>query len=162
MRKKAIILVAACVMIIVVIFFVFFVFRTPTQQTTKDPYFVAYYNEFNKTPTLTYTYSFSPPVSMYRALLIALITGGWNATSLKNTTIRVELDYCAFINSPSSTGFDLLYPVTHSVVDWSPQQINDTTTYRYVWTITVGARLYYVDVATAELVSTACLIQTFP
>lgn len=54
MRKKAIILVAACVMIIVVNFFVFFVFRTPTQQTTKDPYFAAYYNEFNKTPKLTY------------------------------------------------------------------------------------------------------------
>lgn len=162
MRKRASILVAACVMIIVVIFFVFFVFRTPTQQTTKDSYFTAYYNEFDKTPTLTYTYSFSPPVSMYRALLIALISGGWNAISLKDTIISVELDYCAFINSLKSTGFDLLYPVTHSVVDWSPQQINDTTTYRYVWTITVSARLYYVDVATAELVGTASLIQTFP
>jgi hypothetical protein len=162
MGKKATILVITCVMIIVVVFFEVFLFTTPTQQTTEDPYFTAYYNEFNKTPKLTYTYSFSTPVSMYRALLIALITGGWNATSLKNKTISVELDYCAFHNSPYSTGCDLLYPVTHSVVDWSPQQINETTTYRYVWTITVGARLYYVDVATAELVGTAGLIQTFP
>lgn len=162
MRKKTIILVAACIMIVVVIFLVFFVFRTPT-QTTEDPYFVAYYNEFNKTPKIAFNYSFSPPVSMYRALLIALITGGWNATSLKNWTIDVELDYCAFTGSPSVIGVDLLYPVTHSVVDWSPQQINDTTTYRYAWAISVitssgGGRFYYIDAATAELVFTGGII----
>jgi len=164
MREKAIILVTACVIIIVVIFFVFFGFRTPNQQTTKDPYYAAYYNEFNKTPKLTYTYYFSPPVSMYHALLIALTTGGWNATSLKNRTIYVELDYRAFFNSSSGTGDDLLYPVTHSVVNWSPQQINSTTTYRYVWAIAViaeqtgGGPIYYVDAATAELVCTAGMI----
>ena len=92
---------------------------------------------------------------MYRALLIALTTGGWNATSLKNRTIYVELDYSAFINWSTMTGYYLLYPVTHSAVDWSPQQINATTTYRYVWAIFVGPNggpIYYVDVATAELV----------
>jgi len=138
------------------------VFRIPAQDTTKDPYFAAYYNEFNKTPTATHDYSFSPPVSMYHALLIALEGGGWNATSLRNRTTSVELDYCAFINSPNETGFDLLYPVTHSVVDWSPQRINETTIYRYVWTITVGNRFYYVDVATAELVFTVARIPSFP
>jgi len=165
MRKKAIILVATCVIIIVVIFFVFFVFRTPTQQTTKDPYYAAYYNEFNKTPKLTYTYSFSPPVSMYRALLLALTTGGWNTISLKDRTISVMLQYSAFINSSSGTGFDLIHLVTHSVIDWSPQQINSTTTYRYVWAIAViagqaGGPVYYVDAATAELVCTAGMFPT--
>jgi hypothetical protein len=160
MGKKAIILVTACVIIIVVVFFEFFVFRTPT-QTTKDPYSAAYYNEFDKTPTLAYTYSFSPPVSMYHALLIALESGRWNATSLKNMAMRVELDYCDFINSPNGTGFDRLYPVTHSVADWSPKQVNYTT-YRYVWAIIIEgpvpfmsippAGLYYVDAATAQLV----------
>jgi hypothetical protein len=161
MGKKATILVTTCVMVIVVIFFEFFVFRT-TQPTTEDPYFTAYYNEFNKTPTLAYDYSFSPPVSMYRALLIALITGGWNATSLRDRTLSVELEYCAFTNSPKSRGFDRLYPVIHSVVDWSPQQINETTTYRYVWMINVARKIYYVDVATAELVLTIGLIPTLP
>jgi hypothetical protein len=161
MKKKAVILVAACVMVVVVVFFVFFVFRTPTQQTTKDPYFAAYYNEFNKTPKLAYTCSFSPPVSMYHALLIALTNGGWNATSLRNRTISVELQYCGFINSSSGTGMYLIHPVTHSVVDWSPQQINATTTHRYVWTIFVGpwgGPVYYVDVSTAELVYTGGII----
>jgi hypothetical protein len=161
-RKKATVLVTACVMIMIVIFFELFVFRT-IQPTTKDPYFTAYYDEFNKSPTLAYAYSFSPPVSMYRALLIVLITGGWNATSLKNKTIFVMLEYSAFINSPSSTGFDLLYPVTHSVADWSPKQVNYTT-YRYAWRIIVEYSgpvksipppgYYYVDAATAELVPT--------
>ena len=162
MGKKPIILVTACVIIIVVIFFGFFVFKTPT-QTTKDPYSAAYCNEFDKTPTLAYTYSFSPPVSMYHALLIALESGGWNATSLRDTTIRVELDYFAFYEDSSNTitGGELLSSVAHSVVDWSPQQINDRTTYRYVWAITVGAQEYFVDVATAELVITVSVIPVF-
>jgi hypothetical protein len=81
-------------------------------------------------------------------------------------TIKVELDYCTFINSSEETGFDLLYPVTHSVMDWSPQQINNVT-YRYVWTIIVEYSgpsfsipppgYYYVDAATAELVPTGIL-----
>jgi hypothetical protein len=176
MGKKATVLVTACVMIVVVIFFEFFVFRTLVQQT-KDPYFTAYYDEFNKTPTPAYDYSFSPPVSMYHALLIALESGGWNETSLKNRTIRVELDYYAFVNDPSNnatltedghsntttvTVSTQLYRVTQSVVDWSPQQINDTTTYRYVWKITVLAKVYGVDAATAELVFTWGLIPMFP
>jgi len=167
MGKKAAILVTVCVMIIVVAFFEFFVFITPTQQS-NDPYSQAYYDEFNKTPTPAYKYSFSPPVSMYNALIIALASGGWSVTSLWNMAISVELDYCAFLNSSTEIGFALLSPVTHSVADWSPKQVNDTT-YRYVWTIivhnsgpaksgksigpTLSARGYYfVDAATAELV----------
>jgi hypothetical protein len=132
MGKQATILVTVCVMIMVVVFFELFVFRIPVQDTTKDPYFTAYYNEFNKTPTPRYEYTFSPPVSMYRALLIALESGGWNATSLQNMAISVELDFIAF----GPNGWSLVYRVTSPAVDWSPQQVNDTT-YRYVWTIIV-------------------------
>jgi len=99
---------------------------------------------------------------MYQALLIALKSGRWNATSLKNMTISVELDYCTFWKNASMTGSELLYPVTRPPVDWSPKQINDTT-YRYVWTIIVGYSgpfksipppgYYFVDAATAELLS---------
>jgi hypothetical protein len=162
MGKKIVILVTVCIMITVVAFFEFFVFTTPTQQSNGS-YSQAYYDEFNKTPTPAYNYSFSPPVSMYHALIIALQRGGWTATSLKNMAISVELDYCAFLNSSTEIGFELLSPVTHSIADWSPQQVNDTT-YRYVWTIIVHYSdppksipppgYYYVDAATAELVPT--------
>jgi len=158
MRKKAVVLVTICVMIIIVVFFEFFVFRTSTED-----YFATYYNEFNKTPTTLYNYSFSPPVSMYRALLIALKSGGWSARSLKNMTIEVELNYDAFATNSSNSSLRSIHPVTQSVADWSPQQINGTT-YRYIWTIIVEgpgsfrsippAGYYYVDAATAELVPT--------
>ena len=168
MGKKVTILATVCVMIIVVVFFEFFVFITPTQQS-NDPYSQAYYDEFNNTPTPAYNYSFSPPISMYHALIIALQSGRWSASALNNKAISIELDYCAFLNSSTEIGFELLSPVTHSVADWSPRQVNDTT-YRYVWTIivhnsgpaksgtsigpTLSARgYYYVDAATAELVS---------
>jgi len=183
MRKKATVLVTACVMILVVVFFEFYVFGASTKRTTSDPYSAAYYDEFNKTPTPSYNYSFSPPVSMYRALIIALESGGWNAESLKNMRLYVELDYDAFYEnlstpsgwmtlgndtfrtSPPATGFALLYPVTQPPVDWSPQKV-DNVTYRYVWTIIVQYSkgfgipppgYYYVDAATAELVSTDIL-----
>ncbi|MGD0978059.1 MAG: hypothetical protein ABR962_02840 [Candidatus Bathyarchaeia archaeon] len=176
MREKATILATACVMIVVVVFFEFYVFQI------TESYSTAYYDEFNKTPTPSYNYSFSPPVSMYRALLIALESGGWNATSLKNMTINVELDYCVFLNNystPSGTatfgkgtgitpmwGFQVLYQVTHPPADWSPQQFNGSIAYRYVWTIIVQYSdlfampppgYYLVDAATAELVPTGPL-----
>jgi hypothetical protein len=161
MEKKAAILITVCVEIMVIVFFEFFVFITPTQQS-NDPYSTIYYDEFNKTPTPAYTYTFFPPVSMYHALLIALESGGWNATSLENMAISAELDFCAF----SFNSFRLVYRVTSQPVDWSPQQINDTT-YRYVWTIIVGGPgfiqsipppgYYWVDAATGELVPTGIL-----
>jgi hypothetical protein len=152
----------------VVIFFEFYVFGTSTKQTKQtatDPYLIAYSSEFNNTPTPTpsYNYSFSPPVSMYHALVIALESGGWNATSLKNMKISVGLDYCAF--GPDFS-FQLIRPVISPAADWSPQQINNVT-YRYVWTIIIEgpgnllsippAGLYYVDAATAELIPTGIL-----
>jgi hypothetical protein len=167
-------------MIIVVLFFQFIVFKTPI-LTPKD-YSTAYYNEFKKTPTTPYNYSFSPPVSIYQALLIALESGGWNAKSLENTTVYVELGYYAFFkdlstssgwmtldNSTFSTnspvrGFLFLYQVTQQPVEWSPRQINGIT-YRYVWTIIVQYSpprpfpptppgYYNVDAATSELLPT--------
>jgi hypothetical protein len=161
MGNKAFILATVCIEIVVVVFFEFVVFRTPVQQTT-DPYITVYYNEFNKTLT-PYNYSFSPPVSMYRALIIALESGGWNATSLKDMTIFVEFDYCAFVKNAKEAAFRNIYNVTQPVADWLPQRINDTT-YRYIWIVEIRdasgflsippTGLYCVDAGTAELVPT--------
>ena len=193
MGKKTTILAIACIITVVVIFFQFIVFKTydpfqtaPTSHVLQPrDYFRAYNNEFNKTPTTLYNYSFSPPVSMYQALFIALESGGWTAESIKNMTIYVELDYYAFYENlstpsgwmalgnatfrtnPPATGSVWLYHVTQPPVDWSPQQI-DNITYRNVWTIIVEystpilsippAGYYYVDAATAELVPTGPLL----
>jgi hypothetical protein len=169
MGKKTTILATACIIMVVVVFFQLIVFKTPALQP-KD-YSTAYYNEFDKTPTTSYNYSFSPPVSMYQALLIALQSGGWTASSLTNMTIHVELDYCAF--GVNCSLFEQIYPVTSPPANWFPQQVNNAklpngvdgsynVTYRYVWTIIVEystptfsippAGYYYVDAATAELV----------
>ena len=177
MRKKAAILATICAIIVVVVFFEFYVFPT------TESYSTAYCSEFKKTPTLSYNYSFSPPVSMYYALLIALESGGWNANSLKNMTINVELDYYVFLNNystPSGSahfgrfgmitpvwGYIPLYQATHPPADWSPKLFNSSIGYRYVWTITVQYSgffvmpppgCYLVDAATAELLPTGPLI----
>jgi hypothetical protein len=162
MGTRTTILVTVCVIIAVLVFFELFMFRTSMQQTT-DPYFKTYYSEFNNTPTLfynnvptsSYNYSFSPPISMYNALLIVAENDDWNATSLKNVTVCVEgLDYCAF---NTYGGFTQIHPVSSPPVSWSPQQVNGIT-YRYVWIIatklSLSSRLEglcLVDAATAEV-----------
>ena len=182
MGKKTTILATACIITVVVVFFQFIVFKTPVLQPRN--YSMSYYDEFDKTPATLYNYSFSPPVSMNQALLIALESGGWSAESLKNMTLHVELDYYAFFENlstpsgwialgngtfrtnPPVTGSVGLYHVTQPPLDWSPQQIANIT-YRYIWTIIVEnsspilsippAGYYYVDAATAELVPTGPL-----
>jgi len=165
MGRKTTVLATACIIIAVVLFFELFMFGNWMQSSGKaaasgDPYFNAYQSEFNSSspPTTPSNYSFSPPVSMYHALQIALQSGGWNANSLKNMTISAQLDYCAF----GSNSFLEISPVASPPADWSPQQVNGTT-YRYVWTIIVEGPgpahgipppgYYLVDAATAELLT---------
>jgi hypothetical protein len=150
-------------MIVVVVLFEFFVFTTP--QQSNDPYSQENYDEFNKTPTPAYNYNFSPPISMYHALLIALESGAWNATSLSDMTARVSLECMEFTNSSGFTGSQVLHDVKQPAKDYSPIQINSTT-YRYIWDIVVENNvglqmpppgLYYVDAATGEIVPTGPL-----
>lgn len=130
--------------------------------STKDD-FVLYYLEFRKIPVQNRNYSlFSPPISMYHALRIALENGGWNATSLENMTVYVSLHYDSFYKNSSFSEFEVIREVTEPVSDYSPVQIN-ATTYRYVWTIIVEHSggtcsipppgYYLVDAATAEKVN---------
>lgn len=94
--------------------------------------FSLYYDEFGNVSIVSRSYNFSPPVSMYRALRIALESGGWNASSLINMTVSTSLEYRELWGNFSSGGSVFLRDVTQPAKDNSPVQVNDTT-YRYIW-----------------------------
>jgi hypothetical protein len=132
-----------------------------TGEKQNSTNFILYYDEFGNVSVVSPSYNFSPPISMYRALRIALESDGWTASSLSDMTVSASLEYWEFWSNSSSSGSVLLHYVTQPPNDYSPVQVNGTT-YRYIWDIvvepSVGARsipppgLYWVDAATAEIV----------
>jgi cell division protein FtsB len=135
--------------------------QTQVNELLKD--FSLYNNEFGNVSVVSPSHIFSPPVSIYRALRIALESDGWTASSLSNMTVSASLEYREFWSNDSSggSGSVFLHDVTQPARDYSPVQVNGTT-YRYVWDIvveeSVGVRsipppgLYWVDAATGEIV----------
>jgi len=133
-----------------------------TQATIADLYHHLYNVEFQNVPLVTPNYNFSPPITMYQALIIALEGEGWNASALiqDNRTVSVELIYVEFHRTPTNAGFDVLHEVTQPPTDYSPLKINYTT-YRYTWYITIHhvpppcmvSFNYQVDAATGEIVA---------
>ena len=122
--------------------------------TDANAYYNLYFDEFGNVSFRNPNYNFSPPVSMYHALLIAL-SDGWNASSLSDRTVIASLQYANF----SQSGWEVLHEVTQPVEDYSPVQVNDTT-YRYVWDLSFvflvrrgSFRYYFIDAATAEMVT---------
>jgi len=107
---------------------------------------MAYYNEFGVIPDTNVNSSFSPPVSMYRALQMALQADGWNKASLNSKRVGAYLmnweeatDPAAF--NRNNTNTMLLYvtairPETIPPSDYSNVYGNGVI-YRYVWQITV-------------------------
>ena len=130
------------------------------QNTTDfDRYFLEFGNVSLQSPNI----NFSPPVDMYRALTIALESDGWNASSLGNMQVYVDLEYREFL---SNYGSQWLHDVTQPAKDYSPVEINGTT-YRYVWEIEVEPSnmnvipplgFYWVDAATGEIVPHGIMI----
>jgi hypothetical protein len=143
-----------------------------------------YHRLFGATPIVGGNYSFNPPVSMYRAIDIALKSDGWNQSSLENMTLYVSLYYEVFYTNVTSlyqlanlenltllghpnpdlnmAGSELLHEVTAPVNDYQPQLFNGASL-RYIWTIAVQSNsgmsipppcYYQVDAATSELVPT--------
>jgi len=116
--------------------------------------------EFGHPTIVSPNLSFSPPITMYQALKIALESDDWNATSLINETVTISLDYMRFTNSSNGQGFETLWDVTRSVSSYADQRVNSTMTYRYIWDIDVTNNqrffgltgLYYVDAQTGEIV----------
>jgi len=162
MKSRVLPIVLTLVLVASICLNIFLYFQELKLNQENDD-FSLYYREFKKVPVQDVNYSFSPPVSMYRALRIALISGGWNTTSLKGLTVHIVLDYISFTRNSTEIGGTRLNLVTYPVTDYSPSYVNENTTLRYVWIIDVNnstmpqihpPRYYMVDAATAEIVFT--------
>jgi hypothetical protein len=113
--------------------------------------------------------SFSPPVSMYKAIKITLDNHGWNVTTLKEMVVSAHLYYMHFWNKTDSWGNEVLKEITEPVADYSPLQ-NETGMYQYIWQVVVsesGGVIYlpssdlcYIDASSGEIIRTPILIIT--
>ncbi len=119
-----------------------------------------YHDLFGSTPIVGGNYSFSPPVTMYRAVTIGLESDGWNASSLNNMTVHVSLNYYIFYTNVTAlyqliskdnitltglpdpnltgaaSGFEIINAVTAPVDNYQPQIFNGVSC-RYIWAIEV-------------------------
>jgi hypothetical protein len=127
---------------------------------------IAFISEFENVLLVSPNYDFSPPITMYHALKIALESDGWNATSLENKTVTVSLDYMEFTNTSTSTGFQTVMTVTQPPQSYADVFVNSTATYRYIWDIEVNNNhgffipllgLYYIDAQTGGIIPTGPL-----
>jgi cell division protein FtsL len=142
---------------------------SPFDFILKD--FSSFNQEFGNIPLTLSTgsppvYNFSPPISVYKAATIALESDAWNKSSLTNSTITAELFYVTYVNNTPNNLFSIWNSteVTKPPADYSPVQINDTTSYHYAWYIELNAPhtgppnmlaydyyCYWVDAATGEI-----------
>jgi DNA-binding HxlR family transcriptional regulator len=97
---------------------------------------ISFYNEFGVIPATNVNSSFSPPVSMYRALQIGLEADGLNKTSLNGKVVSIYLMHWGLIAFNDDGQIWLLSHVTSPPVDYS--DVNGTSGIsRYVWEISV-------------------------
>jgi DNA-binding HxlR family transcriptional regulator len=137
---------------------------------------MAYYNEFGVIPATNVNASFAPPVTMYRALQIALQNDGWNKTSLNGMRVSAYLAKWQTATEPTSYFDSATWePITIDIAsrqvttppaDYSPVYSNGVI-YRYVWQIIIQGPngitippigFSLVDAATGEIVPNPLLI----
>jgi len=106
---------------------------------SANPQAAAYYNEFGVIPSSIVNVSFTPPVSMYRALQIGLESQGWDKASLRGKLVGVILVHWEMLTN--TTG---VYPPIVSgwrEVTSPPENYSNTygngVVYGYAWEITV-------------------------
>jgi hypothetical protein len=133
---------------------------TTNIPTTATSQVAMYHDLFGFTPVVGANYSFSPPISVYCAILIALENGSWTTPDLKNMTVHISLNYCIFYTNVTALyyiaakenltllghpnpdlnstqqGFESLYQVNTPAVSYQPAIFNGVSL-RYIWTVTV-------------------------
>ena len=100
----------------------------------------AYYNEFGVIPTSNVNSSFSPPISMYQALLIALENEGLEQNIAHRFSVSAYLmkDETATNNTlPGTNIINSIIPVTKPPANYSDVYRNGMI-YQYIWEIAVG------------------------
>ncbi len=100
----------------------------------------AFYNVFGVIPTTNVNSAFSPPISMYQALLMALENEAWNKTSLTGLSVSAYLmkDETATNNTlPGTNIINSIIPVTKPPANYSDVYRNGMI-YQYIWEIAVG------------------------
>jgi hypothetical protein len=101
---------------------------------SANPQAAAYYNEFGVIPSTIVNASFTPPVSMYRALQIGLESQGWDKASLRGKLVGVILVHWEMLTN--TTGVSAFYLVTSPPENYSNTYGNGVV-YGYAWEITV-------------------------
>jgi DNA-binding transcriptional ArsR family regulator len=112
-----------------------------------DPNAAQYYDQFSGIPLITFTNgSFTPPISMYQALLIGLENDGLNKTSLRGFTIYCSLTgWETLANRTDKEPYATTSPFNESqvatVLTSPPKDYIDTYSngiiYSYVWHIDI-------------------------
>lgn len=102
---------------------------------------MAYYNEFGVIPATNINSSFAPPVSMYRALQIALESDGWNKTSLNEMTVGAYFNSWQTITDYNLYNVTLPMQISINPPVTPPSDYSDVygngVVYSYVWEIIV-------------------------
>ena len=100
----------------------------------------AYYSEFGVIPSTNVNSSFTPPISMYRALQIGLDSQGWNETSLKGKSVIAYLVNWELLTN-NTAGTYPAYAAIGSVGPTPPENYSNTygngVVYGYCWLIEV-------------------------
>ena len=78
--------------------------REFTRSNSVNLQAMEYYSEFGIIPNTNVNSSYTPPISMYRALQLGLESDGWNKTSLYGLTVGVFLDLQTTTNQTFSIG----------------------------------------------------------
>ena len=108
---------------------------------SANPQAAAYYNEFGVIPSSIVNASFTPPVSMYRALQIGLEHQGWDKASLRGKLVGADLVHLEMLTNTSGVYPPFGLVAGLDLVTSPPENYSNTygngVVYGYAWEITV-------------------------
>ncbi|MGA3290315.1 MAG: winged helix-turn-helix domain-containing protein [Candidatus Bathyarchaeia archaeon] len=174
LKSVSLLLVALLIASSVILLFKYNQTRTLQKEIAflngADPEAVQFYNEFRIIPTTNVNSTFSPPFSMYHALLIGFAAGGWNKTSLQGMIVSIDLMHLITVTNETNYAgaVQVTFTLNEGFVTSQPTNYSDVygngAIYRYVWQIdiqesslmglsnSVPPRQILVDAATGAIV----------